>query len=88
MPQSSITPRRTAGFQAPSWIWSWVQWCSAVSDSALEPSRATTPPALYRPTGCPSNTHIRVPSTDSTRGTRSLYFAGAMLVNRSGCSHQ
>ena len=51
---------------------------------SLVPSRAMTPPALKRPTGWPSKTHICWPSTSSTRGTRSLNCAGARLVKRSG----
>ena len=38
------------------------------------PSRPMTAAALACPSTCPSNTHVGLPSTSSTRGTRSLYF--------------
>src|SRR5580700_29931 len=88
MPHSSRTPRRTSGSCAPRWTSSWSHSISAWNELSFVPSRAMTPPALKRPTGCPSNTHIFSPSTSSTRGTRSLNAAGARFVNRSGASHQ
>src|SRR6516164_5891561 len=88
IPHSSSTPRRTSGSWAPRWTSSWSHSISAWNELSLVPSRAITPPALKRPTGCPSNTHISCPSTSSTRGTRSLKAAGARLVKRSGASDQ
>ena len=88
IPHSSSTPRRTSGSCAPRCTSSWIHSMRARYELSLVPSRAMTPPALKRPTGWPSKTHIGWPSTSSTRGTRSRTAAGARLVKRSGASHQ
>ena len=48
--------------------------------------RPITPPALARPSGWPSNTHVGLPSIVSTCGTRSLYFSGASFGEEVGRS--
>src|SRR6516165_8609654 len=88
MPHSSSTASRATGSCAPRCTSSCDHSIRARNELSLVPSRAMTPPALKRPTGCPSKTHISWPSTSSTRGTRSRNSAGAREVNRSGASHQ
>src|SRR5580700_3467692 len=42
-----------------------------------------TPPPPAKPSSTPSTYHMGLPSTSTTCGTRSLYLAGARLVQRS-----
>src|SRR6478609_7955127 len=83
MPHSSRTSRRTFGSYEPTCVSSIDQWLSARSALSFWPSLPITAPALARPSGWPSNTHVGMSSTTSTCGTRSLYFSGASSVKRS-----
>src|SRR3954470_2207873 len=83
MPHSSSTPRRTFGSYEPTCVSSIDQWLSARSALSFWPSLPITAPALARPSGWPSNTHVGMSSIVSTWGTRSLYLSGASSVKRS-----